>query len=180
MLEDIETDDGPLTGRPAFVDLMEIFQDASEMPSPEQGPGEEFVDNLNKVFMRLILYVQQARTFLAKVHDVLCHFGPGVSLGVIKRLLERSERLPVILEEAIFLRDQYEKGFFWEGQVERIMEGQEGPGMEVVRRTLLLSEVREGGGNMKRGREETYELLPLCTNITNGRLSLRLSFRSSP
>ena len=88
ILEDIETDDGTLTGRPKFVDLMEIFQDAYEMPSPESGPGEEFVDNLNRVFCRLLLYVQQTRSYLAKVHDSLCNFGPGVTLPPLRKLME--------------------------------------------------------------------------------------------
>ena len=140
MLEEIETDDGTLAGRPTFVDLLEIFQDAREMPSPEQGPGEEFVDNLNKTLCALLLYVQQTRAYLAKVHDSLSQFGAACTLPPLRRLLERGDKLALQVEETGYLADVIDKATKWEEKLEEMWKKEEGPNMEEVREVLLKGE----------------------------------------
>ena len=133
-------EDGEADTRPHFVELLELFADAYDIPVPEQSPGEDFVDCLHKTFLTLLSYVGETRNYISLVHDALSTNEDGISLPPIRRLLEKAHKVPVILEETAFLEDLVSRVTSWETKLERLMNSGNGkPTLSTVRELLLVS-----------------------------------------
>ena len=91
------------------------------MPIPEQVPGEDFADRVQRALNQLVCYVSTSRNFLSLIHDTLNASGDPVTTQSLKKIVEKGETLPLVLEEFKYFEDVVNQASVWEEKVDKVL-----------------------------------------------------------